>query len=209
MTEYYRGDHKYRNSDIFDLFIDRMNTGKPKKILEVGVAQSQLGKSTHHMRWFNNFNEYTKSDFVDDGADVDVVADIHKLEDTFEESYFDGFLARSVYEHVEKPWLASASINRILKLGGLVHIDTHLTFPVHGYPNDYFRFTTDGLVSLFDDSFGFRTLACDFALPCSLSFGSGQKKPDVWDDHAAKNRNYLHVSLVAEKVTEYDSQHRR
>ena len=205
MTEYYRGDHQYINSDIFQVFIDKMNAGKPKTILEVGVAQSQPGRSTHHMGLFNNFSEYIKSDFVDDGADVDIVADIHKLEDTFEESYFDGFVARSVYEHVEKPWVASASINRILKLGGLVHIDTHLTFPVHGYPYDYFRFTTDGLVSLFDDSFGFRTLACDFMLPCSLSFNGGQRKPDVWDEYAAQHRNYLHVMLVAEKVAEYDS----
>lgn len=205
MTEYYRGDQEYRGSEIFNVFIDKMNAGEPKTILEVGVAQSQPGRSTHHMGLFTNCKDYVKSDFIDDGADVDVVADIHRLEDTFEASQFDGFLARSVYEHVAKPWLASASINRILNLGGLVHIDTHLTFPLHGYPHDYFRFTTDGLVSLFDDSFGFRTLACDFALPCSLSFINKQQKPNVWDEYSAQNRNYLHVSLVAEKVAEYDS----
>jgi hypothetical protein len=205
MTEYYRGDQGYRDSDIFQIFIDKMNTGEPKSILEVGVAQSQPGRSTHSMGRFDNLNEYVKSDFVDDGADVDVVADIHQLEDTFEASRFDGFVARFVYEHVEKPWLASASINRILKLGGLAHIHTHLTFPIHGYPNDYFRFTTDGLVSLFDDSFGFRTLACDFQSPCALSFVGGQKAPEVWDEYAAQHRNYLDVLLVAEKVADYDS----
>lgn len=205
MTEYYRGDPQYVNVDPFTVFIDKMNEGDPKNILEVGVAQSVPGRSTHHMLHFNNYLEYIKSDFVDDGADVDVVADIHQLDKVFNLSYFDGFIGRSVYEHVEKPWLASASINKVLKVGGFVHIDTHLTFPIHGYPSDYFRFTTDGLVSLFDNNFGFKVIACDYNHPCSLSFTEkGQVKPAVWDNYAATHRNFLHVSIIAEKVENYD-----
>lgn len=196
----YRGDPQHINTSNFSIFIDAMNTGDPKKILEVGVAQSIPGRSTHHKSEFSNYSEYIKSDFIDDNADVDIVADIHCLENTFEQNYFDGIVARSVYEHVKKPWIASASLNKVLKVGGLVHIDTHFTFPLHGYPEDYYRFTTDGLVSLFDDEFGFKNVACGFAMPCSISFASNQSKPAVWNQHAGDNANFLHVAIVAEKV---------
>jgi|11_taG_2_1085331.scaffolds.fasta_scaffold00254_12 SAM-dependent methyltransferase len=199
-TEYYRGDPKYKDTVEFQVFQDKMNAGEPKKILEVGVARSNPNVCTHHEALFTNVKSYVKTDFQDDGIDVDIVSDIHRLEDTFDTSSFDGVLARSVYEHVEKPWVASASINKVLKLGGLAHIDTHLTFPIHGYPNDYFRFTTDGLVSLFDDSFGFKVMACDHYWPVSLVFSGNQQGLPVWDEYAAAHRNFLHVSIVAKKI---------
>jgi SAM-dependent methyltransferase len=199
-TEYYRGESKYKGTPEFQLFIDKMNDGEPKKVLEVGVSRANPSIRTHHEALFTNVKSYVKTDFQDDGIDVDIVSDIHRLEDTFDTGSFDGVLARSVYEHVEKPWVASASINKVLKVGGLVHIDTHLTFPIHGYPSDYFRFTTDGLVSLFDDSFGFKVMACDYYWPVSLVFSANQQAPPVWDEYSAAHRNFLHVSIVAKKT---------
>lgn len=201
-TQYYLGKTESKDIDPFIVFQQFMNIGEPKNILEVGVARSIPDRPTHHEAGFSNYEKYIKTDFQDDKIDVDIVSDIHKLEDTFERNYFDGVLACSVYEHVHKPWIASASINKVLKVGGYVYIDTHFSFPIHGYPNDYFRFTTDGLVSLFDDYFGFEVEACDYAWPVSLIFrqDKNQVSLPIWDEYAAYHKNFLHVSIVAKKT---------
>ena len=38
---------------------------------------------------------------------------------------------------------------KALKVGGLIYIQTHQSFPLHGYPHDYFRFSREALASLF------------------------------------------------------------
>ncbi|MEJ2424420.1 MAG: hypothetical protein P8101_08130 [Candidatus Thiodiazotropha sp.] len=43
---------------------------------------------------------------------------------------------------MQYPWLAVEEISRILSLGGLVAVQTHHAFPLHAYPQDYWRYTT-------------------------------------------------------------------
>ena len=64
---------------------------------------------------------------------------------------FDFVLSDQVLEHVEKPWVAAEEIYRVLKPSGIAVITTCLINEIHGVPNDYFRFTPDGLKVLFNN----------------------------------------------------------
>ena len=66
----------------------------------------------------------------------------------YEDNSFDYVLADQVLEHVKKPWVAVSELYRVLKVGGVMVLTTCLMNYVHGVPEDYFRFTPDGLRSL-------------------------------------------------------------
>jgi glycosyltransferase involved in cell wall biosynthesis len=61
-------------------------------------------------------------------------------------------LAFSVYEHLRRPWLVTNEIAKILKPGGWLFIQTHQSFRLHSFPDDYFRFSSDALRVLCDDA---------------------------------------------------------
>ncbi len=82
--------------------------------------------------------------------------DIHKMPYNNEE--FDYVMADQVLEHVRKPWVAVKEVHRILKKNGLIIFTTCLLQHIHGVPDDYWRFTKDGLKVLFED---FNILMCD------------------------------------------------
>jgi len=74
---------------------------------------------------------------------VDIVGDIHRL--PIGEGCFDVVFCTGTLEHVRDPWQAVSELRRILKPGGLVHIDVPFMQAYHADPTDYWRFTLDGL----------------------------------------------------------------
>jgi SAM-dependent methyltransferase len=85
------------------------------------------------------------------GPDVDIVADLHALPSEWT-NHFDAFVANAVFEHLERPWLAAKEIVRVLAPGGACYVSTHQTFPLHGYPSDFFRFSKEALSLIFADA---------------------------------------------------------
>lgn len=126
--------------------------GPDAVVLEVGTMRSEEDKPTHLHRLFPHVprENYVMAD-VQQGLDVDVVADLHALPEDWT-GRFDAVLAIAVFEHLERPWLAAREIERILKPGGRAYIATHQTFPLHGYPSDFFRFSKEALALLFEDA---------------------------------------------------------
>jgi SAM-dependent methyltransferase len=57
-----------------------------------------------------------------------------------------------VLEHVEDPHRVVAEIGRVLRPGGSVLLTTHGTMPYHPSPQDYWRWTQQGLVRLFRET---------------------------------------------------------
>lgn len=55
----------------------------------------------------------------------------------------------SVLEHSPRPWLLAANLERLLAPGGSLLVAVPFVWRIHGYPHDYFRFTPDGVRSLF------------------------------------------------------------
>jgi hypothetical protein len=55
----------------------------------------------------------------------------------------------SVLEHCRRPWLMAANIERMLIPGGTLFVTVPFIWRVHGYPDDYWRFTISGVKVLF------------------------------------------------------------
>src|SRR5262245_55790116 len=77
------------------------------------------------------------------GREVDIVGDIHAM--PIEDKKFDCVICTGTLEHVRNPCQAMCEIFRVLKPGGLVHIDVPFIQGYHADPTDYWRFTLDGL----------------------------------------------------------------
>lgn len=77
---------------------------------------------------------------------VDVVANAEHL--PFRSGTFQRVECDAVLEHAVKPEEILREIARTLGPGGYAHVVTPFCHPFHAYPNDYRRFTIDGLRSM-------------------------------------------------------------
>lgn len=156
-------------------------------VLELGTKRWERDRPTHHKEWRPDAT-WVMSD-IEDGPDVDMVADAHDLA-PFLPKAFDAMVAVSVWEHLARPWVAAKAAANVMRPGGILYVATHQTFPIHGYPSDYFRFSDKALALIFEDA-GFTVLDVGYSYPCSI------KPPPVvtrWNPHAPC---YLNVDLVA------------
>ena len=96
---------------------------------------------------------------VSPGDKIDVVGDIQKL--PFKENYFDTIICTQVLEHVKKPWLAVKEMYRVIRPRGYSLVTVPFMLPYHAHPNDYFRYTREGLISLFEEA-GFKIIDCQY-----------------------------------------------
>jgi SAM-dependent methyltransferase len=95
--------------------------------------------------------DYKTLDY-DAATEPDIVGDIHQL--PFEDDSVDGFICRSVLEHVRDPRRAVAEMHRSLRPGGAALITVPSIYPYHARPGaypDYWRFFDDGMRSLLED----------------------------------------------------------
>jgi hypothetical protein len=148
------------------LFVAALVACVEPRVLELGTLRWEANRPTHHKEWAPHAREYTMSD-IEDGQDVDIVADAHTLSQTVHHSY-DAFIAISVWEHLKRPWIAAQEAAAVVKAGGIAYVCTHQTFPLHGYPHDYFRFSADALALIFEDA-GFTTLSYGYQFPCVIT----------------------------------------
>ncbi len=83
-----------------------------------------------------------------DGPGVDIVAD---LEDALPDGLglFDHVECLSVLEHSKRPWLLAENVERLMAPGGTIFVRVPFVWRVHGYPNDYWRMTTEAIRSIF------------------------------------------------------------
>ena len=80
------------------------------------------------------------------GAGVDLVLDLHSID--LPDATAATVISLDTLEHVEYPRTAVDEIYRILKPGGVVILTSVMRFPIHGYPDDFWRFTPHGFKSL-------------------------------------------------------------
>lgn len=90
--------------------------------------------------------EYLTCDMIA-APHIDFVEDAHNL--SFPDNSFDTVLCNQALEHVARPWEVAAQISRILKPGGHAIITVPFIAGEHRDPTDFFRFTADGITSLF------------------------------------------------------------
>lgn len=169
-----------------------------RSVLEAGTLQSVPGRSTHSMWGFPMVKpeDYVRLDIFE-GPDVDVVGDLHALPADWS-NRFDCFIAHAVWEHLERPWIAAREVARVLAPGGVFLVVTHQTFPLHGYPNDYFRFSREALRLLFEDG-GLEVAGCDYRHRCMIV----PKPPVLSAEHVeswnATFPSYIQVGVAGRK----------
>lgn len=128
---------------------------------------------------------------IDGGVGVDIVGDLQQLHEITDKR-FDAVFSPSTLEHIERPWTAMYAMSQLLKPGGLLFVQTHHTFPLHGYPHDYFRFSKEALETMAWDA-GLHTLASGYEFPCSIRPPASVTR---WNTAAPA---FLNVCICAEK----------
>src|SRR5215213_5527306 len=94
-------------------FRDWLQGLQAPSVVELGTRRTETGIPTVRRHW--------------------AVADAERLSETFAPGSIDAVIACSVFEHIQRPWLAAAEIGKVLRLGGKVFVQTHFAFPLHAY----------------------------------------------------------------------------
>ena len=127
-----------RNTRAVVIYLSKYISGKT---LDYGA-----GSAKYRNLIIPHTSEYITFDMIT-GEHIDVVGDALKA--PFRDSSFDTIISTQMLEHVEKPWVVVSEIRRILKSGGICILTAPFLVPYHADPRDYFRYTKEGLESLF------------------------------------------------------------
>lgn len=128
-----------------DMFVRRVakQYNKPgKKLIDIGSDTSPYRKM------FNYVHYFTLDKKQDRTKTIDYVLDLDKGMQQIAGNSFDYILCTQVLEHLQKPQLFFSESARILKKGGRLFLTTNFLYQIHMAPNDYFRFTKNGLIYL-------------------------------------------------------------
>lgn len=85
------------------------------------------------------------------GHNVDMVADAENLPAEWVDR-FSAVLCCEVLEHTKHPWIVVQNVRRVARPGGLCVFTVPACFPLHGFPDDYWRISESGLRLLLGDA---------------------------------------------------------
>lgn len=143
-------------------YIYKIGNKPGMKILEIG-SREVTGESDARKKLHNA--EYTGFDFYP-GKNVDVVGDAHKLSSYFKNGeQFDIIFSSACFEHFAMPWIVAVEIQKLLKVGGILFIETHFSFGSHERPWHFFQFSDMALKTLFSPSLGFECIEAGVSNP--------------------------------------------
>ena len=172
----------------FKLFLEKAKELGDCRILEVG-SRNSLVKSHFNMGKYTGFD-------IRSGEAVDVVGDVHHLSQNLKHDYYDIVLSISAFEHFAMPWKAVLEINTVMKIGGLLFVATHPTWPAHDLPWDFWRYSKEAFKVLLNQKTGFKILHCSEGIPASIiPFGY---EPSIINLH--KQPTHLGISVIAKKI---------
>jgi len=209
MRLFSKGDKYYLSRDIpmskivshqkWQEYLYEMGNKPGLKILEIG-SREVTGKSEARSRFSNA--TYVGFDFYP-GNNVDVVGDAHKLSSYFsEDEKFDIIYSSAVFEHFAMPWIVAKEIAKLLKIGGVVFVETHFSFSSHERPWHFFQFSDMALRVLFSAAMGFECIEAGMSNPMVGRFSS-------LADNYLRNRRitalYCHVEFLGKKIKEVDN----
>lgn len=176
-------------------YLSEMFNKPGARILEVGSRNVTGGASRKPF----SAASYVGFDFYD-GENVDVVGDAHKLSSYFgADEQFDLIYSSAVLEHLHMPWLVAQEIQKLLKVGGYVFVETHFSFASHERPWHFFQFSDMGLRALFNSALGFDLIDSGMSNPMNGVFNQnadeylrGQPIPEL----------YCHSEILCRKARE-------
>jgi SAM-dependent methyltransferase len=117
-------------------------------IFEFGAMQVPGQEGISDLRPIFPNKRYIGSD-ISHGPGVDIILDLHDI--NLSSNSVGTVITCDTFEHVKYPYRAISELYRIIKPGGILIITSVMDWPIHGYPNDYWRFTPEGFRSLLSD----------------------------------------------------------
>jgi SAM-dependent methyltransferase len=121
---------------------------------------------------------YIGVDFSAQDGFVDFVLPAEKLVQRFGEGVFDIVVSTEMLEHAEHWKIVIDQMKRVLRFGGLMVVTCRGPgVPWHGFPDDFWRFTTEDFIKIFAD-FDVEKLLPD-PMPGVLFSGRRSNRPQV------------------------------
>lgn len=123
-------------------FAQTIRKEEAKKVLDLGCGVKPYEVLFPFVKKYVGFDiePHSRVDFVGYNWDL-----------PFQDNEFDALISTQVLEHTAKIQETVQEIRRVVKNGGLIYISVPLTFPEHGIPYDFYRFTRYGLMEVFKD----------------------------------------------------------
>jgi SAM-dependent methyltransferase len=142
------GEAHYLCLSDLKIALNLFSSEKNINVLDYGSGSSpyrSLFPNSNYLR-----ADLKSSNLVDsDSLDIDFYLDTSSKCPCSDKS-FDLILSTQVLEHVKDPTIYINECHRMLKDEGRLILTTHGTFPDHACPNDYYRWTLEGLVYLLE-----------------------------------------------------------
>lgn len=141
--------HFYNNEIkilLKNFFIDKIN--KKLKCLDFGCGEKPFDSHFSEI----GLNKIISCDIAQNSKNnVDIVINKTDFKFPFMDSEFDFIFAFDVFEHVNNLEQTIGELKRLLKPGGQIICTMPFLYKVHEAPNDYRRFTYDGLKDFFSN----------------------------------------------------------
>lgn len=186
-----------KHSEWVDYLSDNFNK-EGMRVLEIG-SRNVTGAN---LRSKFSKAKYVGFDFYE-GENVDIAGDVHRLTNYFfGEEKFDLIFSSAVFEHLHMPWVAAIEIQKMLKVGGYVFIETHFSFSSHERPWHFFQFSDMGLRALFNDALGFDLVGSGMSNPISGFFNHDA---DIYLRYLPLNELYCHSEILCIKRCEVEN----
>lgn len=122
--------------------------------LNIGAGQTNIHPSIKNLE-------------IQPGPNIDYVGSV--LDIPCNDNEFDVVIAQEVLEHVKDPHKAVEEIYRVLKQGGYFYLQLPFIIGFHPCPNDYWRFTHEGIRELLESS-NFRMLELNITVGPAVGF---------------------------------------
>lgn len=120
----------------------------PEPVVEFGAARATSQRHLPSVRSSFPRRAFTGIDMFP-GLGVDQCHDLRNL------GLRDGSVGTAILldtiEHVEDPRAALGELRRTLRRDGVLLLTSHFFFPIHRFPSDYWRFTSDGIAALLSE----------------------------------------------------------
>jgi SAM-dependent methyltransferase len=132
------GDSSYLHLSDLRQAMEGVRTTLPLRLLDYGCGGSPYRSLFPHCN-------YRRADYLqNEGDPLDyIVGDDSRVDE--KDDAFDFILSTQVLEHVGQPQVYLKECFRLLKSGGKLYLTTHGTYPDHGCPYDFYRWTAEGL----------------------------------------------------------------
>jgi SAM-dependent methyltransferase len=189
-------DISHRN---WQKYIYQLGNVSGLRILEIG-SREVTGPSSARKQFAQA--EYVGFDYYP-GPNVDVVGDAHRLSSYFPAGeQFDLIYTTACFEHFAMPWVVAEEIAKVLKIGGLLFVETHFSFSAHERPWNFFQFSDMGLRVLFSKALGFECIESVMSNPIVGRFSA---LADDYLRYRPVRGLYCHSEYLGRKVREVSS----